>query len=83
MIANQKSKIDASSDEGEKPQSVIGDIEFDNVTFTYPARQESPVRLSFSLSLDTCPYLADSQQLIDENPIGKNSRLGWSVRVRQ
>ncbi len=39
----QKTKIDATSDEGEKPQTITGDIEFDNVIFTYPARQEAPV----------------------------------------
>ena len=39
----QKSKIDATSDEGEKPKTILGDIEFENVTFTYPARQESSV----------------------------------------
>ena len=35
--------IDALTEEGDKPQTMIGDIEFDNVTFTYPSRQESPV----------------------------------------
>ncbi len=39
----QKTKIDVTSDEGEKPQTITGDIEFDNVIFTYPARQEAPV----------------------------------------
>jgi ABC-type multidrug transport system fused ATPase/permease subunit len=39
----QQTKIDATSDDGDKPQTVTGDIEFDNITFTYPARQEAPV----------------------------------------
>jgi ABC-type multidrug transport system fused ATPase/permease subunit len=34
------------SDEGDKPQTIIGDIEFNNVIFTYPARQEAPVCFS-------------------------------------
>ncbi len=42
----KETKIDATSDEGDKPKSLIGDIEFDNVIFTYPARQEAPVCLS-------------------------------------
>jgi ABC-type multidrug transport system fused ATPase/permease subunit len=39
----QQTKIDASSDEGDKPQTITGDIEFNNITFTYPSRQEAPV----------------------------------------
>jgi ABC-type multidrug transport system fused ATPase/permease subunit len=46
LFLYQQTKIDASSDEGEKAQNIIGDIEFDNVTFSYPARQESPVCFS-------------------------------------
>jgi ABC-type multidrug transport system fused ATPase/permease subunit len=45
-IFYKETKIDATSDEGDKPKSLIGDIEFDNVIFTYPARQEAPVCLS-------------------------------------
>ncbi len=41
----KETKIDATSKEGDKPKSLIGDIEFDNVIFTYPARQEAPVCL--------------------------------------
>ena len=35
--------IDASSDEGEKPNTIVGDIEFKDVVFTYPARQDALV----------------------------------------
>jgi len=38
------SKIDAFKNEGEKPKAIIGDIELQNVTFTYPAREDTPVR---------------------------------------
>jgi hypothetical protein len=38
------SKIDAFTNEGEKPKTVVGDIELKNVVFTYPARQDTPVR---------------------------------------
>jgi len=48
----QQTKIDATSDNGDKPQTVTGDIEFDNITFTYPARQEAPVCFSDFF----CPY---------------------------
>jgi len=46
LFLYQKTKIDATSDDGDKPQSITGDIEFDNITFTYPARQEAPVCFS-------------------------------------
>ena len=39
----QETKIDATSDEGEKPETIIGYIEFRNVLFTYPARDETSV----------------------------------------
>jgi ABC-type multidrug transport system fused ATPase/permease subunit len=32
--------IDSASDEGEKPIELIGNIEFNNVTFNYPSRPE-------------------------------------------
>lgn len=35
--------IDSSSDEGLKPQAVMGDIEFRNVGFTYPTRPDTQV----------------------------------------
>jgi hypothetical protein len=38
------SKIDAFKNEGDTPKSVTGDIELRNVTFTYPAREDTPVR---------------------------------------
>ena len=31
-------------DEGEKPNTIVGHIELQNVSLTYPARQEAPVR---------------------------------------
>jgi ABC-type multidrug transport system fused ATPase/permease subunit len=43
ILLPQQTMIDALTEEGDKPQTMIGDIEFDNVIFTYPSRQESPV----------------------------------------
>ena len=34
------SPIDASVDEGEKPQEVTGEIEFRGVEFAYPSRED-------------------------------------------
>lgn len=34
------------NEEGDKPQNITGDIEFENVTFTFPARQDRSVKFS-------------------------------------
>lgn len=44
--------IDSSSDEGLKPSSVKGDLEFRNVSFVYPTRAESKVFNRFSLKIE-------------------------------
>ena len=43
--------IDSSSGNGLKPESVIGDIEFNDVYFSYPARKEAHVLTRFSLRI--------------------------------
>ncbi|CAF4238538.1 unnamed protein product, partial [Rotaria sordida] len=50
-IIDRQTKIDVSSDEGDKPENMIGDIEFNNVIFTYPARQETPILNKLSLKI--------------------------------
>ena len=47
----QKSQIDSSSEEGLKPSDVNGMIEFKNVTFRYPSREEVPVISAFVVLL--------------------------------
>lgn len=43
--------IDSSSDKGLKPESVQGNIQFKNVSFSYPTRQEVNVFDGFSLNV--------------------------------
>jgi ATP-binding cassette subfamily B (MDR/TAP) protein 1 len=43
--------IDSASDEGLKPDTVQGKIEFDRVTFTYPSRPDVPILKQPGLSL--------------------------------
>jgi len=45
--------IDSSSDSGLKPETVVGNISFDNVTFAYPTRQEVKVFDGFNLEVKT------------------------------
>ena len=51
MAPLPKYVIDSSSDEGFKPESVVGDIEFNNVVFSYPTRQEVNVFSGLSLKV--------------------------------
>lgn len=39
----QKSEIDSFSESGEKPSSVTGTVELNNVFFKYPSRPDVPV----------------------------------------
>ena len=36
---------------GEKPQTLEGDIEFRNITFSYPSRPDEPVFTNFNLKI--------------------------------
>lgn len=42
-IIDRESKINAFNNVGEIPSELTGDIEFKNVHFSYPARQNMPV----------------------------------------
>lgn len=35
------------NEDGEKPEHITGDIEFNDVNFTFPARQEKPVMFTY------------------------------------
>jgi ATP-binding cassette, subfamily B (MDR/TAP), member 1 len=50
-ILDRKSNIDSSSDEGIVLTNVRGEIELQNIAFTYPARPNAPVFRDFSLLL--------------------------------
>ncbi|CAF3578851.1 unnamed protein product [Rotaria sordida] len=66
---DRQTKIDAMNDEGDKPQQIIGDIEFDNVTFTYPARQETSVLNNLSLKISSGKTVA----LVGASGCGKST----------
>lgn len=55
--------IDSSSDTGLKPASCKGAIEFNNVTFAYPTRQEVDVFKGFTLRVQSgqCVALVGSR----------------------
>lgn len=48
-IIDRKSKIDSLSEEGLRPEKVIGDVKFENVNFSYPNRPNNKVLDGFNL----------------------------------
>ena len=47
-VINRESQIDILKNDGEIPSTLIGDIEFRNVQFTYPSRQDASVSILLS-----------------------------------
>ncbi|CAF4172673.1 unnamed protein product [Adineta steineri] len=73
-----KSKIDASKiDEGEKPFSFKGEIKFENVTFTYPARREQPILKNLNITIPSGKRVA----LVGHSGCGKSTTLGLIPRL--
>ncbi|CAF3938442.1 unnamed protein product [Rotaria sordida] len=66
---DRQTTIDAMNDEGDKPQQIIGDIEFDNVTFTYPARLETSILNNLSLKISSGKTVA----LVGASGCGKST----------
>lgn len=81
FIDFQETKIDASSDQGDQPENIIGDIRFDNVTFTYPARQETPVGICWIFFKDFIGEDLDSEDIFVENSCGKNRCFSRRIRI--
>ncbi|KAJ3095022.1 ATP-binding cassette, sub-B (MDR TAP), member 4, partial [Phlyctochytrium bullatum] len=48
---DRHSPIDAFSDEGEKPSTIEGGIQFTNIDFHYPSRPDVPILKNFSLTV--------------------------------
>ncbi|CAF0788245.1 unnamed protein product [Adineta ricciae] len=70
-IIDRKTKIDASNDEGEKPHTIIGDIEFKDVIFTYPSRPEAPILNKLSLTIPSGKTVA----LVGASGCGKSTTI--------
>ncbi|CAF1495968.1 unnamed protein product [Adineta steineri] len=57
-MIERKTKIDVSDDEGKKPETIKGDIEFKDVKFSYPTRQESYILQNFSIKIPSGKTIA-------------------------
>ena len=69
--SSQKSQIDASSKEGDTPESVSGNIEFSNVTFHYPARPDVQVLRGLNLKINAGQTVA----LVGPSGCGKSTTI--------
>ncbi|UJR22125.1 hypothetical protein I4U23_025189 [Adineta vaga] len=65
------SMIDALSDSGDKPETIKGDIEFENITFTYPMRQDAPVLRKLSITIPSGKTMA----LVGSSGCGKSTAI--------
>jgi ABC-type multidrug transport system fused ATPase/permease subunit len=52
-IIDRKSLIDSLSDEGLKPEKVVGNIEFKNINFQYPSRPDVVILDNFNLNIES------------------------------
>ncbi|KAL6634179.1 hypothetical protein ACP70R_026850 [Stipagrostis hirtigluma subsp. patula] len=69
-------KIDSESDTGEELAHVVGEVEFKNVDFCYPSRQDSPVLVGFSL----CVPAGRTVALVGRSGSGKSTAIALLER---
>jgi len=68
--------IDSSSPDGKKPETILGEIEFNNVHFSYPTRLENEVFKGFSLKFQSGQTVA----LVGPSGSGKSTTVGLIER---
>jgi ATP-binding cassette subfamily B (MDR/TAP) protein 1 len=75
-LFDSKPTIDIWSDEGEKLESMEGEIEFRDVHFRYPTRPEQPVLRGLNLSVKPGQYVA----LVGPSGCGKSTTIALLER---
>ncbi|XP_020267245.1 ABC transporter B family member 4-like isoform X1 [Asparagus officinalis] len=73
---NRKPEIDASDPKGKKPDGFRGDIEFKDVYFSYPTRQDNQIFRGFSLFIQSGTAVA----LVGESGSGKSTAISLIER---
>jgi ATP-binding cassette subfamily B (MDR/TAP) protein 1 len=76
---DKPSELDPLSDAGEKPNQCTGDIELDNVSFSYPSRPSAKVLQGFTLSIPAGKTTA----LVGSSGSGKSTLVGLLERWYQ
>lgn len=75
-VMDKPSELDPLSDEGLKPDSCVGAIEVESVSFVYPSRPTAPVLQNFSLSIPPGKTTA----LVGASGSGKSTMIGLLER---
>ncbi|XP_032847569.2 ATP-binding cassette sub-family B member 5 [Tyto alba] len=70
-IINKKRLIDSSSQDGYKPDKLIGEIEFRNIHFSYPSRPDVKVLKGLNLKVQTGKTIA----LVGASGCGKSTTI--------
>ncbi|XP_025960915.1 ATP-binding cassette sub-family B member 5 [Dromaius novaehollandiae] len=70
-VINKKRLIDSSSQEGYKPDKLIGEIEFRNIHFNYPSRPDVKVLKGLNLKVQTGKTIA----LVGASGCGKSTTI--------
>ncbi|XP_069502709.1 ATP-dependent translocase ABCB1-like [Ambystoma mexicanum] len=63
--------IDSSSKEGHKPDTLIGNVEFKNISFSYPTRPDIPILKGLSMKIRTGQTVA----LVGSSGCGKSTTI--------
>jgi len=75
-VIDRKSKIDSLSESGLKPSSVLGEIKFSGIKFSYPSRTEVPILNGLDLKIDRSETVA----LVGASGCGKSTCLQLAQR---
>ncbi|EQB43263.1 ABC transporter [Colletotrichum gloeosporioides Cg-14] len=75
-LIDRKSMIDPLDQSGDQPQNVIGNIDFENVSFTYPMRPDTRVLDNYSLHIPAGKTTA----LVGASGSGKSTIVGLLER---
>ncbi|UJR37712.1 hypothetical protein I4U23_030407 [Adineta vaga] len=70
-IISRVSKIHPFANQGETPSTIVGDIELKNVTFTYPAREDTPILKNISMKIPSGKTVA----LVGASGCGKSTTI--------
>jgi ATP-binding cassette subfamily B (MDR/TAP) protein 1 len=72
----RKSPIDPETDDGETPETLVGDIEFKDIKHIYPSRPETTVLTNFNLKVPAGKMIA----LVGASGSGKSTVVGLLER---
>jgi len=75
-IIDRVSKIDSMSEEGLKPDKIIGDIEFKNVDFSYAGTPAIKILQNFSLSIKN----GETNAFVGQSGCGKSTTITLLLR---